>query len=254
MAPDADAARRAILGALTAIATLAPAQADNPVTWQIDQTINRGDGSQFWTSPTAIDLGFAKYVYDYAITKVEVTVRPLFSDVTIDITSQIAASFDLTGEGIAPQLPALLLEDSLSDSGAGTMADVRIEVDSAGFGQAAFTNIVLGSAAVPIFGQVDIQRVRLRAAVTLRGVLPGDYNGDGSVDSADYTAWAAAYGGATPSLVDGNDDGSVDAADYTTWRDRHDSPLGATATPEPGAALLALLCGGLFFGRGGRLG
>lgn len=56
--------------------------------------------------------------------------------------------------------------------------------------------------------------------------LPGDYNGSGTVDQADYGVWAANFGSTTAPAADGNRDGIVDAADYTVWRDH----LGASIT------------------------
>jgi hypothetical protein len=65
--------------------------------------------------------------------------------------------------------------------------------------------------------------------------LPGDYNGDGSVDAADFVVWRkdpAAFGG---------------AEGYSTWRMNFDAPdgagsgLGANAVPEPAALLLAVI-------------
>jgi hypothetical protein len=49
--------------------------------------------------------------------------------------------------------------------------------------------------------------------------IPGDINGDGLVDVADYNIWAANVGktGATWSQGDLNGDGLVDVADYNIW-------------------------------------
>jgi hypothetical protein len=50
---------------------------------------------------------------------------------------------------------------------------------------------------------------------------PGDYNGDGLVDTLDYQVWKSHWG-MTPACYydgDGNGNGIVDAADYTVWRD-----------------------------------
>lgn len=54
--------------------------------------------------------------------------------------------------------------------------------------------------------------------------IPGDFNGDRTVDTADYDTWRAAFGTTGSSAADGNNDGMVNAADYTIWRDN----LGAT--------------------------
>ncbi|WP_146399707.1 hypothetical protein [Pseudobythopirellula maris] len=53
---------------------------------------------------------------------------------------------------------------------------------------------------------------------------PGDYDGDGTVTSADHDVWVDAFGTNDPA-ADGNGDGVVDAADFTVWRDH----LGETA-------------------------
>ena len=48
--------------------------------------------------------------------------------------------------------------------------------------------------------------------------IPGDFNGDHTVDGADYLLWTQDYGTNRPE-ADGNGNGIVDAADYTVWRD-----------------------------------
>jgi hypothetical protein len=91
----------------------------------------------------------------------------------------------------------------------------------------------------------------------------GDFNGDGHVDAADYTAWRDTMGtNVTPwTSADGNGDGMVDDRDYALWRRTFamsvpqwsGSAAGgaalAAAAPEPAAAALLglgalLLCGG----------
>ncbi len=223
------------------------ASALNPVTWTLDETISRGQTSRFWTSPTAIDLGLDSYSYEYVITRVQATV---LSAVTVDVTDQIAQSFNLTGSGSAPALPATVVDAALNDSSTGTMADVLIYVDNSGFGRADFTNVSLGRATVPLLGAVDIDKIRVEATITLSGVLPplpGDYNGDGFVGAADEDVWRLAYAATGDQPADGNRDNVVDAADYTVWRDAFDARPSAAAVPEPSAAALVLLaaCGGL---------
>jgi hypothetical protein len=80
----------------------------------------------------------------------------------------------------------------------------------------------------------------------------GDYNGNGTVDAADYTVWQDSLGeSVTPagSGADGDESGTIDAGDYTFWNDRFgDTVSGSaahlTAVPEPTAmaVLLAGLC------------
>ena len=67
------------------------------------------------------------------------------------------------------------------------------------------------------------------------GYVPGDANGDGVVDEADYAIWAANAGSSTvagPSDGDFNSDGVVDGADYTIWADHYGA---GTESQEDGA-------------------
>ena len=73
--------------------------------------------------------------------------------------------------------------------------------------------------------------------------VPGDYNGNGAVDAADYVLWR--NGGPLQNEVDGP--GNVTAQDYIEWRARFGSTAGsgsqlggATSVPEPGISWLLL--------------
>lgn len=70
--------------------------------------------------------------------------------------------------------------------------------------------------------------------------ISGDYDGDGTVASGDYSFWKTSLGGITAAFAgaDGNGDGFVDAADYTVWRDNFQASMSAAAVPEPSTALL----------------
>jgi len=77
--------------------------------------------------------------------------------------------------------------------------------------------------------------------------IPGDYNGDRIVDSADYFAWRSAAGTVGTSTADGNHDGVVDGNDYIVWRKAMSaiatgSGSGSTqllsTVPEPTSAIL----------------
>jgi hypothetical protein len=74
--------------------------------------------------------------------------------------------------------------------------------------------------------------------ITYLVVLPGDYNGDGTVDAGDYVVWrknSGLTGGASYAKGDGDRDGNVTTSDYTIWR----SHFGQTATGAGSAAELA---------------
>jgi hypothetical protein len=89
--------------------------------------------------------------------------------------------------------------------------------------------------------------------------LPGDYNGDGVVNAADYTVWRDTLKqSATSGLwADGSGNGTVDPADYDVWKTHFgqssqitfsqlsggsgSSSLGNGAVPEPNSAILVFI-------------
>lgn len=82
---------------------------------------------------------------------------------------------------------------------------------------------------------------------TLSVGLPGDYNGDGTVNAADYTVWRDSVGGATLSNRDPLLQGAVGTADYLVWKTNFGNsipgslqlPNASQATvPEPAAICL----------------
>lgn len=83
--------------------------------------------------------------------------------------------------------------------------------------------------------------------------LPGDYNGDGMVDAADYVVWRDNLGSSgAPGIAGDGDDGSgmgvpdgvVDEADYQLWKSHYGDRLNAgplhQPVPEPLSALLLM--------------
>ncbi|MCO6043690.1 hypothetical protein NG895_07205 [Aeoliella sp. ICT_H6.2] len=87
--------------------------------------------------------------------------------------------------------------------------------------------------------------------------VPGDYNGDGAVDLADYTVWRNTLGAAGAGLsADGNGDNVVDADDYGVWKQYFGrstagtvSSVSSAAVPEPSTFVLAATCIGLLAAR-----
>ena len=80
-------------------------------------------------------------------------------------------------------------------------------------------------------------------------VLEGDYNGDGTVDAADYTVWRDNLG-LSDAALNGNGTGDASGlvvqADYTLWVSNFGQSAASTATSVPEPASLALLCLGVF--------
>jgi lysozyme len=88
--------------------------------------------------------------------------------------------------------------------------------------------------------------------------IPGDFNRDGAVDSADYVLWRNALGNKVPlyTAVDANGNALADAADFGIWQANYGRTLGSGAAPPAGVhtipepssgfsvALLILLLGG----------
>jgi hypothetical protein len=226
------------------------AHAVNPAQWLIVEQLNRGDTTKTWTSPTPIDLGKMVWEYGYEITKVTGTVNlGIFGDVTQDITSSIPED-DRTGAGESRDLPTVLIDETLSEPESGTSAHVFVEIDSLGFGQAVFSDIMLGSINVPLFGSRPIQRINVEAQVDIVGYDFGDYNRSGLIDVADYDVWRSGFGLTGPDLAaDGNGDERIDAADYIVWRANFDGGAGSgsalgssfgSSVPEPASGILLI--------------
>jgi hypothetical protein len=127
---------------------------------------------------------------------------------------------DVTDEGIDPD----------TDLPAGLFVT---EFDVVGF--------AIGSSGVVFDYRLD--NIRLDTASMI--ALPGDHNGDGNVDAADYVVWRK---------TDGAPQG------YTDWRTNFGATLnvGSAAVPEPATAAIVLFAALLFFyhrghrGHGGR--
>jgi hypothetical protein len=92
--------------------------------------------------------------------------------------------------------------------------------------------------------------------------LPGDYNGNGTVDAADYVVWRKTLGTSMPNYTgaDGNGNGVVDQDDHAVWRAQFGETLSvgagslvaaAPTVPEPATAVLfgaglVAVCGTIF--------
>jgi hypothetical protein len=87
-------------------------------------------------------------------------------------------------------------------------------------------------------------------AIGVGGVLPGDFNSDGTVNAADYTLWRNNLGATEGALLNFNGNGGlIDGTDYALWKLHYgESSLGsgaATVAKVPELASAALLLVGL---------
>lgn len=84
------------------------------------------------------------------------------------------------------------------------------------------------------------------AVAMTTAILAGDYNGNGTVDAADYTVWQDSFGSAVDLAADGNSNGVIDAADFTVWQDNFGMTTSVISTslpaiPEPGSLTVVLM-------------
>jgi hypothetical protein len=72
---------------------------------------------------------------------------------------------------------------------------------------------------------------------------PGDFDGDGDVDGADFVVWQTNFPLSNGAFQgDGDGDGDVDGADFVIWQTNFPFTSGAAVSPvpEPAAILLCL--------------
>jgi hypothetical protein len=111
-----------------------------------------------------------------------------------------------------------------------------------------FSGGTQGSSAQQYQFRIDVSDLTSRnGTFTLRQqtvTVPGDYNGNGAVDAADYVSWR--NGG--PLLNEVDTPGTVNVADYTAWRARFGNTAGSgfgvgtnAAVPEPATLVMVVV-------------
>ncbi len=208
-------------------------------------TIGWGDGSGWrGTQPGSATSGnsYNERIADFSNYD-RMTVRISAADAvnpsgSVGIEGVFAAS-DPDGDSAAGPIPATILA-SQNLTTDGQYRELVYDLSSVTF----LKNVWhwgLDVAAHPNNIVFNIDNIRLWNSTTPVGV-PGDYNGNGAVDAADYVLWR--NGGSRQN--EGTTPGSNTPDDYTYWRSRFGATSGsgaavATAVPEPNVSVLLLV-------------
>ena len=185
-------------------------------------------------------------VFGYSFLAGFVTAQVTFTDLTLDSTGPAYGGIAPTGDTAFPDVPfhvagsAHIVCNALGVNETRVIDDVSLAQLDASIREAAGA-LTLDSIAVPAF-EVDIPAGELPAGVNsvvvnvtvdatdvvLRGpwvpALPGDWDGDGDLDLADYAAMSECLNGPdVPAtgfcmLFDLDDDGDVDLADFAVFQ------------------------------------
>jgi hypothetical protein len=105
----------------------------------------------------------------------------------------------------------------------------------------------IGSSTNTDIGKFAIDNVLIRSGVLFDrnfpevGGTPGDFDGSGIVDAADFALWVQRFGSSAPPLADGDNDGDTDGNDFLIWQRNLPPAAAATgaAVPEPASLFIA---------------
>jgi hypothetical protein len=212
------------LGAIAGLVILVGAAAADSQTWEFDLQTSGED--VFYTSPTAVCAIAPLYDAAYEISAVEVWVSYLSLPFgPFDVTDEIPPEWRSGSYTVDGPPPFVIVDEYIRypepPDPITLAADLRIDVDGDGYGHAAATDVVLGTATYDLgwpFGVVEVQieTVRMAGTVWVTSFLTGDLDGDDDVDLQDLAQLLAHYGtasGATPDQGDLDGDGDVDLGD-----------------------------------------
>jgi hypothetical protein len=225
--------RQTFLRAAGAMAgVLGSAVADDPTNWDFD--IQTTGNNVSWTSPTSVDPNADLYEVTATTTLLEVGMRYLFFNFTMDLADQIPPEFlVLSGQADGPA-PIVIANKSILFPAppapvtfAGTLS---LSLDASGTAHLSLTDVVLGTAQItlPGFGlqTVTITQVRFVGEAVVKPLstfLPGDTNCDGSVSVGDIgpfvmaltdpAGYEAAFPECSLATADMNQDGQVSVGD-----------------------------------------
>jgi hypothetical protein len=195
----------------------AAAAADDPVTWEFDETTEGED--IYWTSPTAVRPDAAEYQGEYELSGVWVKII-IFIPIWVEVTDMIPPEYLSGSSTIAGPAPIVLFDAYVAypepPEEPGIAANLKIGLDADGYGSLAATDIVLGTLDLGEYGEVDLEGLRIAGQVTVTAIgtaRPADINGDGVVDTADLLMLLADWGCTGDCVGDVDDDGDTDTND-----------------------------------------
>jgi rhamnogalacturonan endolyase len=206
-----------------------------------------------WVKLTSLDtwarvFDFGDSTTNYLfLTPQSSTGRPRFAIRTPGVGEQVVDSSSSLPIGVWTHVAITLVGNTarLYINGVQTGSNTAVTLNPSSLGETAANYIGKSQWPDPALnGAIDDFRIYSRglSAVEVQALasppdLFGDYNGDNSVDAADYTVWRDARGASvTPySGADGDGDGVVDQEDYDVWRTNY----GATYEPATFALVTA---------------
>lgn len=157
------------------------------------------------------------------------------------IGSRVVVQADINGDG---DLESMMREVMSGSGNAASTNSLEVEF---GLGTASNgdVSILWADGRITSLGQIaSNQFLTIDQSNFLR--LPGDFNGDGRVDLADYTVWRDNLGGSSD--LSGNGDetglssGVVDADDYALWRTHYGASAPFLALPSQPVPELPSVC------------
>jgi hypothetical protein len=183
--------------ALGASIALAPAaRAGETEAWFFDVMTTGED--VHWVSPTGVRTDAARYLGQWIINQVVVTVQFLGLPIDVDVTSQVPPEQQTGAELLNGPLPLTIYQDSFvypePPEPPGLSATMHIGVNAEGHGFFDATDIFLGEIDVG-FGDLPVLGIRVvgNLFVTPDGIY-GDIDGDGVVGFGDLLIVLAEWG------------------------------------------------------------